>query len=329
MIYLDNSATTKPDDTVIESFKKVSQQYFANPSSIHKAGADVEKLQTAARNQAAQLLDVKPKEIIFTSGGTEGNNLAIKGTALQYQQRGKHIITTEIEHASVYETVKSLEQFGFEVTLLPVDQDGHVKLEDLKKSIRDDTILVSVMCVNNEIGTVQPIKEIGKLIKNYPKIAFHVDAVQAIGKVAGNVSLVRALRLTKSKEKENQVLFNELNKQLREGLKEIPGININSPLNAAKHIMHISANGLKPETVIHDLFEKGFVISTQSACSSKASDKSRVLIACGKSDEIATSGLRISLSHTTTTEEINNFIDALSDTINILRELLEVDKHGI
>src|SRR5690625_542145 len=235
MIYLDNSATTKPDDTVIESFKKVSQQYFANPSSIHKAGADVEKLQTAARNQAAQLLDVKPKEIIFTSGGTEGNNLAIKGTALQYQQRGKHIITTEIEHASVYETVKSLEQFGFEVTLLPVDQDGHVKLEDLKKSIRDDTILVSVMCVNNEIGTVQPIKEIGKLIKNYPKIAFHVDAVQAIGKVAGNVSLVRALRLTKSKEKENQVLFNELNKQLREGLKEIPGININSPLNAAKH----------------------------------------------------------------------------------------------
>src|SRR5699024_7577672 len=106
--------------------------YFANPSSIHKAGADVEKLQTAARNQAAQLLDVKPKEIIFTSGGTEGNNLAIKGTALQYQQRGKHIITTEIEHASVYETVKSLEQFGFEVTLLSVDQDGHVKLEDLK-----------------------------------------------------------------------------------------------------------------------------------------------------------------------------------------------------
>lgn len=385
MIYLDNSATTKPDDTVIESFKKVSQQYFANPSSIHKAGADVEKLQTAARNQAAQLLDVKPKEIIFTSGGTEGNNLAIKGTALQYQQRGKHIITTEIEHASVYETVKSLEQFGFEVTLLPVDQDGHVKLEDLKKSIRDDTILVSVMCVNNEIGTVQPIKEIGKLLRNYPKIAFHVDAVQAIGKVAidiqnsfidlctlsghkinglkgtgilyknenkqlfpllhggnqefgirsgtenvaGNVSLVRALRLTKSKEKENQVIFNELNKQLREGLKEIPGININSPLNAAKHIMHISANGLKPETVIHDLFEKGFVISTQSACSSKASDKSRVLIACGKSDEIATSGLRISLSHTTTTEEINNFIDALSDTINTLRQLLEVDKHGI
>src|SRR5699024_9837408 len=145
----------------------------------------------------------------------------------------------------------------------------------------------------------------------------------------GNVSLVRALRLTKSKEKENQVIFNELNKQLREGLKEIPGININSPLNAAKHIMHISANGLKPETVIHDLFEKGFVISTQSACSSKASDKSRVLIAGGKSDEIATSGLRISLSHTTTTEEVNNYIDALSDTINTIRELLEVDKHGI
>src|SRR5699024_9297570 len=140
--------------------------------------------QTATRKQADQLRYVNPKEIIITSRRTERNNLAIKGTALQYQQRGKHIITTEIEHASVYETVKSLEQFGFELTLLTVDQDGHVKLEDLKKSIRDDTILVSVMCVNNEIGTVQAIKEIGKLIKNYPKIAFHVDAVQAIGKVA-------------------------------------------------------------------------------------------------------------------------------------------------
>src|SRR5699024_12271821 len=135
--------------TVIESFKKVSQQYCANPSSIHKAGADVEKLQTAARNQAAQLLDVKPKEIIFTSGGTEGNNLAIKGTALQYQQRGKHIITTEIKHASVYETVKSLEQFVFEVTLLSVDQDGCDKLEDIKKSLLVDIILDSILCVNN------------------------------------------------------------------------------------------------------------------------------------------------------------------------------------
>src|SRR5699024_11712987 len=118
--------------------------------------------------------------------------------------------------------------------------------------------------------------------------------------VACNVSLVRALRLTKSKEKVNQEIFNELNKQLREGLKEIPGININSPLNAAKHIIHISANGLKPETVIHDLFEKGFVISTQSACSSEAADKSRVLIASAKADELAKTGLRIRVSHTTT-----------------------------
>src|SRR5699024_12326746 len=119
---------------------------------------------------------------------------------------------------------------------------------------------------------------------------------------AGNVSLVRALRLTKSKEKENQVIFNELNKQLRAGLKEIPGININSPLNAAKHIMHIYANGLKQETVIHDLFEKGFVISTQSSCSSKDSDKRRFLIAFGQSVEIDTYGYRISCYHMLSTE---------------------------
>src|SRR5699024_11669158 len=135
------------------------------------------------RKQAAKLLGIDIEEIIFTSGGTEGNNLAIKGIALNYQNRGKHIITTEVEHASVYETIKSLEAYGYETTFLPVDGDGRVNPSDIINAIQDNTILVSIMHVNNEIGTIQPIKEIGTLLKSYPKVFFHVDAVQALGKV--------------------------------------------------------------------------------------------------------------------------------------------------
>ena len=142
-----------------------------------------EKLLSQARSQVAQLLSVKQKEIYFTSGGTEGNNLAIKGIAFAYKDRGKHLITTTIEHASVRESFKQLESMGFEVTEIPVDSNGRVHVVDIEKAIRPDTILVSVMHVNNEVGTIQPIEEIGQLLKKYPKILFHVDHVQGIGKV--------------------------------------------------------------------------------------------------------------------------------------------------
>ena len=183
MIYLDNSATTKPLPEVIDSFVKVSKEYFGNPSSLHGIGGQAEKLLSQARSQVAQLLSVKQKEIYFTSGGTEGNNLAIKGIAFAYKDRGKHLITTTIEHASVRESFKQLESMGFEVTEIPVDSNGRVHVVDIEKAIRPDTILVSVMHVNNEVGTIQPIEEIGQLLKKYPKILFHVDHVQGIGKV--------------------------------------------------------------------------------------------------------------------------------------------------
>ncbi|MCF3943327.1 cysteine desulfurase family protein [Oceanobacillus alkalisoli] len=183
MIYLDNSATTIPDPSVIESFQKTTEKFFANPSSIHQLGGATEKLLHAAKQQAASLLQVEPNEIIFTSGGTEGNNIAIKGIALEHQNRGKHIITTATEHPSVDEACHSLESLGFEVTVLPVDEEGRVHVNDVKEAIRNDTILVSVMHVNNELGTIQPIEEIGKLLSNYPKLYFHVDAVQSLGKV--------------------------------------------------------------------------------------------------------------------------------------------------
>jgi cysteine desulfurase len=183
MIYLDNSATTKPYKEVLDTFITVSEKYFANPSSLHSKGGEAENLLTAARRSLAHLLDVSPSEIVFTSGGTEGNNIAIKGIAYQHQNRGKHLITTAVEHASSYESFQYLENQGFEVTYLPVNEAGMIYLEDLQDAIRPDTILVSMLHVNNETGTIQPIKEIGKILKNHRKIFFHVDNVQGIGKV--------------------------------------------------------------------------------------------------------------------------------------------------
>ncbi len=183
MIYFDNSATTKPYPEALKTYMTVSENYFANPSSIHRLGGEVEKLISTARNQIAGLLRVNPGEVVFTSGGTEANNLAIKGIAIEHQTRGKHLISTEIEHASCYESFRQLEQLGFDVTFLPVDRNGHVSIQDIQNAIRHDTILVSVMHVNNEIGTIQPVEDIGQFLKNHPKIFFHVDHVQGIGKV--------------------------------------------------------------------------------------------------------------------------------------------------
>ncbi|WHZ02021.1 cysteine desulfurase family protein [Neobacillus sp. YX16] len=187
MIYFDNSATTKPYKEVVDSFVKVSSEFFGNPSSLHGLGVQAEKLLTQARTQVANLLGVKPTEIYFTSGGTESNNLAIKGSAILHKNKGKHMILSSIEHPSVRGAMEQLEKLGFEITYLPADHHGRVKVEDVKASIQKNTILVSVMQVNNEVGTIQPITEIGELLNQYPNILFHVDAVQAVGKVPLNL----------------------------------------------------------------------------------------------------------------------------------------------
>lgn len=183
MIYFDNSATTKPKKEVLDTFYKVAENYFGNPSSVHHLGLQAENLLSQARNQIATLLKTDEQEIIFTSGGTEGNNFIIKGVAEKYRNRGHHMITTMIEHPSVLNTCIQLENNGFDVTYLPVDETGRVRVEDVKKALRKDTILVSIMHVNNEIGSVQPIAKIGELLKNHPKTLFHVDHVQGVTKV--------------------------------------------------------------------------------------------------------------------------------------------------
>lgn len=201
MIYFDNAATTKIYDDALTSYVQVSQKFFGNPSSLHQLGVDAYQVLTKARAQVASLLSVQPEEIFFTSGGTESNNWAIKGTALEKSVFGKHIITTKIEHPSVFQTCKQLERFGFEVTYLDVDSKGIVSVDQLKENLRKDTILVSVMAVNNEVGAVQPIAEIAKVLEEYPSIHFHVDAVQAVERASQLLAIGRIDLLSLSAHK--------------------------------------------------------------------------------------------------------------------------------
>lgn len=182
MIYFDNSATTKVYPEVLTTYTKVSEAIWGNPSSLHKMGENAYNLLEQSRAQIAELLGCQKEEIFFTSGGTEGDNWAIKGTALEKGIYGKHLITTQVEHPAVLNSMKQLEKLGFEVTYLPVDENGRVSVLDLKQALRKDTILVSVMAVNNEVGTIQPLKEIARVLTDHPKVHFHVDAVQAVGK---------------------------------------------------------------------------------------------------------------------------------------------------
>ncbi|WP_174614052.1 cysteine desulfurase family protein [Virgibacillus ihumii] len=379
MIYLDNSATTKPDPSVLKSFHQAAESFFANPSSIHQFGGKAETLLQKSKEQASSILGVSQEEIIFTSGGTEGNNLAIKGFANKHQSRGKHIITTEVEHPSVYQACRSLEEeAGFRVTYLPVDENGRISIEDLKNAIQEDTILISIMHVNNEIGSIQPIREIGEVAKKHPKLALHVDHVQGMGKVpvqlhnsgidlctisghkihglkgtgilyvnertnllplfhggdqerslrsgtenlAGAVSLVKAMRLISERETKGTKHMNGLKQLLVKHLEAMDGVVINTPSDAAPHIMNISVPGIKPEVIIHMLGERDIFISTKSACSSKQSDESKTLAACGFDSDRSTSALRISMSFDTTESEIEQFLKALEEAINKFKAVM-------
>jgi len=182
IIYMDNAATTKVHPNVLKAMLPYLKQNYGNPSSIYALGQESRKAIETAREQVAKALRANSNEIFFTSGGSESDNWAIKGIAFANQDRGKHIITTNIEHHAVLHTCKYLEKYGFEITYLPVKSNGIIDIKDLKKAIRKDTILVSVMYANNEIGTVQPIEEIGKITKE-KGIYFHTDAVQAIGNI--------------------------------------------------------------------------------------------------------------------------------------------------
>ena len=181
-IYLDNNATTKTDEEVVKAMLPYLLENYGNPSSIYKIGRDTRKAVEEAREKVAKALNCEANEIYFTSGGSESDNTAIKGIAHSYKEKGNHIITSKIEHPAVLETCKELEKEGFEVSYIGVDENGIINLKELEASIKPSTILISVMFANNEIGTIQPIKEIGKIAKEN-NIYFHTDAVQAVGNV--------------------------------------------------------------------------------------------------------------------------------------------------
>ncbi|VMW77988.1 class-V aminotransferase [Streptococcus pneumoniae] len=183
MIYFDNSATTRPYPEALETYMQVASKILGNPSSLHRLGDQATRILDASRQQIADLIGKKSDEIFFTSGGTEGDNWIIKGVAFEKAQFGKHIIVSAIEHPAVKESALWLKAQGFEVDFAPVDKKGLVDIEALAGLIRPDTILVSIMAVNNEIGSVQPIEAISKLLADKPTISFHVDAVQALAKI--------------------------------------------------------------------------------------------------------------------------------------------------
>lgn len=184
MIYLDYSATTPVNEEVLDSFNKTCKNFIGNPNSLHKLGIESKKLMEQATKQIADLLNVKSNEIIYTSGSSESNNLAIKGIAMKYGTRGKHIITTELEHSSVIAPIQYLTTLGYEVDFVPLTSEGKVDISQLESLIREDTILVSIASVSSELGIIQPIEEIGELLKKYPKCFFHVDMTQSMGKIS-------------------------------------------------------------------------------------------------------------------------------------------------
>lgn len=242
-VYVDNSATTKVSDSVMEVITRAMREDYGNPSSLHNKGMIAENYIKHAREQIAKTLCCEEKELIFTSCGTESDNMALFGVAEAYKRDGMHLITTKVEHAAILNSMKRLEDMGYEVTYLDVDSNGRISLDDLKAAIRPDTILVSIMYVNNEVGAVMPIREAGKLIKEVnPKTLFHVDAIQAYSKFdinpkRDNIDLLSvsghkihgpkgvAFLYVKDKTKIKPIIFGGGHQNgLRSGTENVPGV---------------------------------------------------------------------------------------------------------
>ena len=363
MIYLDYTANTPPDPAVLDAFVAAEQRYIANPNSTHIAGQQARAEMDRVTNSIAQHLGVQPAEIIYTSGASEANNLAVKGIAQAARHIGRHIISTELEHSSVGASLSALQQQGYEIDLLRFGRDGRVDLDQLRELLREDTILVAVCAVDSELGTVQPIREIAELVKLYPGCRLHVDATQAVGKtdlwldgvdtmsftahkfyglngigalykrrglvitpqISGGASttiyrsgtptlglsvsldaaLTRALDAQAARTAQVQLLHDRLVAALR----RYSLVRINSPETAVPHILNVSVTGIKGTRFQQALSEQGVCVSVKSACSSDGMP-SKAVFAVSRDRRNALSSWRISLSHLTTEEEIEGFLQA-------------------
>ncbi|MBQ2640240.1 MAG: cysteine desulfurase [Bacilli bacterium] len=372
MIYLDYSATTPVNDEVLDTFVEVNKKFIGNPNSIHKLGVEAKKLIDASSKQISDILKLSNKEIIYTSGASEANNLAIKGICFKYLDRGKHIITTKLEHSSIIETLKYLEKLGYKIDYVKLDSNGLVDLVDLEKLITDDTILVSISSISSELGIRQPIDEIKEIIKKYPKTYFHSDMTQSFGKeiidtedidlisfssqkfyglkgIGGLIkdkkivieplihggksttiyrsgtpspaliaSTAKALRLAYDNLSEKQSKVKELNEYLVGELSKLD-IYINSNEFPISNIVNISLKNIKSETMLHALENDEIYVSTKTACSN--GDISDSVLTVTNDLERSKTSIRISISHLTSKEDIDKFLESFSNNLLKLSKL--------
>ena len=361
MIYLDYAASVPVDEDVLENYIKVTKEEFANPNSVHDLGLRAKQLIDDSTKKIADLLNVLPEEIIYTSGATESNNLVIRGVAERYKNKGKHIIVSSLEHNSIIASCTYLQENGFDIDLIPITHEGLVDIDALKSMIREDTILVSICSVDSEIGLTQPIEEIGKLLKNYDNIIFHTDATQSIGKVKIDYSNCDLITITPHKfygmtgvsilvKKKNVSLkpiilggksttvyrsgtpitnmitstavalekainllderneyITKLNKKIINKLKEYKNVHINNTNKSIPHTINISIKGVKSDLFASKLNENNVMISTKTSCC-PLNTPSKLVYALTKDKSLASTSIRISLSHLTKEEEIKKFL---------------------
>lgn len=360
-IYLDYSADTPTDRSVLECYCEIVQKFHANPNSTHSLGRSAKEVVNVSNAKIAKLLGVKQSEIIYTSGSSESNNLAIKGLAFANRRRGKHIISTFLEHSSVSGALTFLQEQGYEIDLVNILSDGTVDLEHFKRLLREDTTLTTICAVDSELGAVQPIAQIADILKDYPHCRLHVDATQAMGKIhlsfegidsasfaphkfyglassgilfkrenvileplihggasttiyrsgtpdpAMSATCAKALEIAINSIDNRYEYVSGLNKFLRERLSKNPLVRINSPQNAVPHILNISVQGIKAEVMHQMLDKRGVCVSVKSACS-VSNTPSRAVYAVTHDRKNALRSWRISLSHLTTMEELEEFL---------------------
>ena len=384
-VYLDSAATTYVTNEVLTEMMPCYNIFFGNSNSIHGFGREAQGIVDRARDRIAKTINAKSEEIYFTSGGTESDNWAIKGVAHAYASKGKHIITSQIEHPAVLESCKALEKEGFEVTYLPVDKCGVVSLAALLHAIRKDTILISIMAVNNEVGTIQNIKAIGKTAREN-NILFHTDAVQAYSslkldvedmcidlmsisshkiygpKGVGALYVRKGVRIRnlvdgghqeRSKRggtvnvpavagfgKAAEINARDLavNAQRMKSLREyflkkltekIPYILVNGhPHQKVQSILNVSFELIEGEAILLMLDFEGIAVSTGSACTSGALEKSHVLAAMGVEDEIANGAIRFSFSRSTSKADLDYTVEKLAEVVEKLRKMSPQSKAG-
>jgi len=350
-IYLDYAADTPPDPRVAECYAQTALKCFANPNAAHGPGVAAKQTVDAALSGTASLLGVQPGELIYTSGASEANNLAVKGIAHANRRRGKHIVSTFLEHSSVSGALTFLQEQGWEISLVHLNPDGKIDRSHLRQMLREDTVLCAVCAVDSELGTVQPIREIADILRDAaPRCSLHVDATQAIGKIPFDFSYAdsesektvleplihggasttiyrsgtpdpamaaacaKALNLCTAEADTRGEAVRTLNTMLRTKLSALPGVCINSPADAVPHILNLSVQGIKGEDMRRMLDERGICVSVKSACS-VPNTPSRPVFAITRDRRRALSSWRISLSHLTTQEEADALIQAVTEII--------------